>query len=212
MSKKIDMIGKQFGKLIVLSEDGHLGQFLAFKCQCECGNTVTVRGPSLRTGNTTSCGCVHKEKVGNLNKSHGQRRSTEYSVWQNMVSRCTNPNVDCYERYGARGITVSDEWRSFEKFYADMGDKPEGMTLDRIDNDGPYSKKNCRWATSHEQARNTRRTQIVTFNGKTQCLKDWAVDVGMAYNTLRKRYLMLGWTFEKALTTPPRPFQNSLAR
>jgi len=206
------MIGKQFGKLTVIKESGHLGSVLAFDCKCDCGNVVTVRGPSLRSGNTSSCGCVHKEMVGNLNRSHGQSNTTEYSIWQNMISRCSNPNVDCYDRYGARGIVVSDEWRFFEAFYADMGEKPEGMTLDRIDNCGPYSKENCRWATLAEQARNTRRNHFVEFNGKTKCLKDWAEEYGLAYNTLRKRFLLLGWSFDKAVTTPPRPFQNSLAR
>lgn len=210
MSKKIDMIGKQFGKLKVLEENGYLGPFLAFKCQCDCGATTTVRGPSLRSGNTTSCGCVHKAMVGELNKKHGQRHTTEYSIWQNMMTRCTNEKSNCFYRYGGRGITVCDEWRDFQGFYADMGDKPEGMTLDRIDNNGPYSKDNCRWATSKEQARNTRRSQIVEFNNKKQCLKDWADEVGLAYNTLRKRFVIYNWPFEKAITTPPRPY--SLAR
>lgn len=210
MSKKIDMIGKQFGRLKVLEESGHLGLFVAFKCQCECGNTTTVRGPSLRSGNTTSCGCVHRAMVGNLNKTHGLRRSAEYSVWQNMITRCTNSSTDCFYRYGGRGITVCNEWRDFEKFHGDMGDRPQGMTLERIDNNGPYSKENCRWATLKEQARNTRRTQMVEHNGKRQCLKDWADEVGLAYNTLRKRFVIYNWPFEKALTTPPRPY--SLAR
>jgi hypothetical protein len=210
MSKKIDMIGKRFGRLLVTGEAGRIGSLLAFACQCECGNTVSVRGPSLRSGNTTSCGCVHKAMVGELNKKHGQTRTAEYSIWQNMISRCTNPNVECYSRYGERGITVCDEWRVFENFYADMGNRPDGMTLDRIDNEGPYSKENCRWATAKEQARNTRRTQLVEFGGKTQCLKDWADEVGLAYNTLRKRFVIHNWPFDKAISTPPRPY--SLAR
>lgn len=210
MSKKIDMLGKRFGKLKVLEESGHLGTFVAFKCQCECGNLTIVRGASLRSGNTTSCGCVHKSIVGSLNKTHGLRKSAEYSVWQNMITRCTNSNTNCFYRYGGRGITVCDEWREFEKFYSDMGDRPNGMTLERIDNNGQYSKENCRWATLSEQARNTRRTQLVEHNGKKQCLKDWANDVGIAYNTLRKRFVIYNWPFEKAIATPPR--QYSLAR
>ena len=210
MSKKIDMIGKQFGRLKVVEESGHLGPFVAFKCQCDCGNAVIVRGTSLRTGNTTSCGCVRKEIVSDLNKTHGMRHKAEYSVWQNMISRCTNSNTNCFYRYGGRGITVCDEWRDFEKFYADMGDSPHGMTLDRIDNNGPYSKENCRWSTLGDQARNTRRTKLVEYNGKKQCLKDWASEVGISYNTLRKRFVLYNWPFEKALTTPPRHY--SLAR
>lgn len=209
MSKKIDMINKQFGKLKVLAEDGHLGGFLAFKCLCECGSTTTVRGSSLRSGNTTSCGCVHKTMVGNLNKKHGLKHTAEYSVWQNMITRCTNSNTNFFYRYGGRGIAVSDEWRDFEKFYADMGNRPNGMTLERIDNNGSYSKENCRWATLKEQARNTRRTKLVEHNGKTQCLKDWANEVGIVYNTLRKRFIIYGWSFEKAISTPPRTYSNA---
>lgn len=210
MSKKAEMIGKKFGKLTPIEEGGHMGGLLAYKCQCDCGNIVTVRGPSLRSGNTTSCGCVHKAMVGNLNKTHGLHNRPEYSVWQNMITRCTNQSTNCFHRYGGRGISVCDEWRNFEQFYADMGDRPDGMTLDRIDNNGPYSKENCRWATIGEQARNTRRTQLVEYKGKTQCLKDWANEVGIAYNTLRKRFVIYNWPFEKAITTPPRNY--SLAR
>jgi hypothetical protein len=209
MSKKVPMIGKRFGRLVVLKESGHLGPFLAFECQCDCGNTLKVRGPSLRNKNTTSCGCLQKETAGSINKTHGMRQSTEYRIWCNMLSRCTNPKVKCYERYGGRGITVDEKWRSFEQFYADMGDRPESKTLDRIDTNGPYSKKNCRWATVAEQNRNTRRTQLVTFRNETKCLKDWAAEQGIAYNTLRKRYVIYGWPFEKALLTPPRPMTRT---
>lgn len=212
MSKKIPMIGKRFGRLVVLGEAGRLGSFLAFNCQCDCGSTTIVRGPSLRSNNTTSCGCLQKEIAGNLNKTHGMHQSTEYRIWSNMLSRCTNPNVECYERYGGRGITVSEDWKSFERFYSDMGKRPEGKTLDRIDSNGPYSKENCRWATVAEQNRNTNRTQLVTFRGETKCLKDWAEEQGIAYNTLRKRYIIHNWPFEKALLTPPRPLSLARAR
>lgn len=209
MSKKTEMIGKKFGKLTPIEEGGHMGGFLAYKCQCDCGNTAIIRGTSLRSGNTTSCGCVHKTMVGNLNKKHGLKQTAEYSVWQNMITRCTNSNTNCFYRYGGRGISVCDEWRDFEKFYADMGNRPNGMTLERIDNNGSYSKENCRWATLKEQARNTRRTKLVEHNGKTQCLKDWANEVGIVYNTLRKRFIIYGWSFEKAISTPPRTYSNA---
>lgn len=217
MSKKVPMIGKRFGRLLVLEEAGRLGPLLAFSCQCDCGNITVVRGPSLRSKNTISCGCLQKETAGSINKTHGMHQSTEYRIWSNMLSRCTNPNVECYERYGGRGITVSEEWKSFEKFYADMGKRPEGKTLDRIDSNGPYSKENCRWATAAEQNRNTRRTQFVTYNGKTMCLKDWAQELQMPYKTLHKRIRVQQWPIEKAMTTPLRsisksPFQYARAR
>jgi hypothetical protein len=209
MSNKIPMVGKRFGRLVVLEEAGRLGSFLAFNCQCDCGNTVVVRGPSLRSKNTTSCGCLQKEVVGNLNKTHGMCQSTEYRIWSNMLSRCTNPNVGCYERYGGKGITVSEDWKAFEQFYADMGERPKGKTLDRIDSDGPYSKENCRWATIAEQNRNTRRTQLVTYDGRTMCLKDWAEELQMPYKTLHKRIRVQKWPVEKAMTTPLRSINQS---
>lgn len=117
-----------------------------------------------------------------------------------MKSRCFNPNNIRFHRYGERGITVCDRWMSFESFYADMGDCPPGMTLDRIDNDGNYEPGNCRWATVREQSQKTSRIRFLTFNGETLSLAEWARRLGIRANTLTMRLNTYGWPLEKALT------------
>lgn len=139
-----------------------------------------------------------------------QRRSpvqyVEYHSWVNMIQRCTNPNVYDYPNYGGRGITVCPEWRGREGFYRfreDMGDRPEGTTLDRIDNDGDYYRYNCRWANSDVQANNKRSNYLLTYNGKTQSVARWAKELGISYSTLYTR-LCNRWSVEEMLTTPVR--------
>jgi hypothetical protein len=123
-------------------------------------------------------------------------------VWQNMRARCTNPNNPRYADYGGRGIHVCERWNDYANFLADMGRRPgRGYSIERIDNDGPYSPENCRWATNLEQRRNTRQTRTLTFNGKTQCLTDWAAETGISIDGLRAR-LKAGLSVEEALTRP----------
>lgn len=119
-------------------------------------------------------------------------RSKIYDVWVAMRARCNNPRDRGYPRYGARGITVCPEWSSFDQFLADMGLPPEGHSLDRIDNDKGYSPDNCRWADAATQRRNTSKTVLITYQGKTQCLKDWAAELGLSYTMLRRRN-QAGW-------------------
>ena len=135
--------------------------------------------------------------------ARNMRKKPVYGTWNQMLQRCTNPRVAAYPDYGGRGITVDPAWRTFAGFYADMGDPPApGLTLDRIDNDGPYSKANCRWATRLEQAANRRGLRLVTFAGRTQSVRRWAAEVGMGYLTLYTRLFRDGWSVEAALTTP----------
>lgn len=125
-----------------------------------------------------------------------------YRVWTDMKRRCVNPKHKAYPRYGARGISVCERWlNDFAAFVADMGEKPEGMTLDRIDNAGPYSPENCRWATWREQNNNRRSTRKLEWDGRTQSLRQWSRELGINHVTLRRR-LEHGWTVERALTTP----------
>lgn len=122
-------------------------------------------------------------------------------VWHTMIARCHKPNASGYEDYGARGISVCDRWRNdIHAFIADMGPRPSPKhSIDRIDNDGDYEPGNCRWATSMEQSRNNRRTILVTFNGKTQCIKDWVMELGLVYPRVTARIRTLGWTPLQAL-------------
>lgn len=209
MSAKAEMLNKTFGRLFVIKENGRLGQHLSYFCQCSCGNQVTVRGNSLRSGNTTSCGCVHKAMIGKLNFKHGLKRGREYSSWQMMIDRCTNKNSKSWNSYGGRGITVCNRWKDFSKFYQDMGERPENHTLERIDNNLGYSLENCKWATVKEQNRNTRRTRLLEINGVTKCVTDWCDYFGINKRTVSNRINRGKWPVELAITTPVNQYSRA---
>ena len=179
MSKLIDLAGQQFGYLIAIrrvkSIKWHKSQWL---CQCECGKRTVILGNSLKSGNTQSCGCIKNFLISQARYIHGHsmvngKASKTYGVWQNMKNRCNNPNDKFFNDYGGRGIRVCKRWLKFENFLADMSEKPEGLSLDRIDNDGNYCKSNCRWTTIKIQQRNTRHNILFTIDGVTKCLSEW---------------------------------------
>lgn len=165
----IDRIGHKYGRLLVIERAANKGKKVMWECKCDCGNYTVVAATSLSQGKTKSCGCLMKEKASEIGKvsnlKHGQNRrravSAEYTAWRSMISRCYNPKATSYDIYGGRGVTVCSRWRdSFECFYADMGMKPSPeYSLDRIDPNGIYEPKNCRWATKTEQSRNVRKSR-----------------------------------------------------
>lgn len=163
MSKINNLVGKQFGRLTVIKYDGSNKNGRAlWLCQCDCGNTKTILGSSLLNGSTLSCGCYNKELVKKTNIKHNKSYSKLYKVWQGMKTRCYNKNFIYYCNYGGRGITICKEWlNDFEIFYkwAISNGYKEGLTIDRINNDGNYEPNNCRWITRAEQNRNQRKTK-----------------------------------------------------
>lgn len=131
----------------------------------------------------------------------GSERKKMYSVWSDMFSRCQNPNNKSFSRYGAKGIDVCDRWQFFENFLADMGQRPDGFTIDRINGSLGYSPENCRWASAHDQSRNKSNNKVLDFEGKSMIVNDWAVFLGVPRTLIRDR-LKMGWSVEKTLTTP----------
>lgn len=156
MSARILMEGRFFGRLLVLTRCKNIGPHTAYLCLCKCGAQTMVRALSLRRGDTTSCGCHRSERQAVLHTTHGKYRTTTYNSWRAMLARCLDKKHPQFSDYGGRGITICEQWRSFTKFFADMGDRPEGTTLDRKNNEGNYESGNCQWATRIEQNRNKR--------------------------------------------------------
>ncbi len=212
MPPLIEMKGKKFNRLVVIERCGSdkKGQ-AAWLCLCNCGKKTVVTGVYLRNGDTKSCGCLIKDTSRALLLKHGMFGTKVYKAWSGMIERCTNPNSKSWHGYGGRGIKVCHRWRnSFSAFLVDMGDKPEGMTLERKDNDGNYEPDNCKWATRKDQARNTRRNKLVSYNGETLCLSAWAEKTDISSAALWVRIVKLKWPIEKALTMPVRKQKRRL--
>lgn len=191
---RVNLEGKKFGRLLVMSVDKTVRKNLYWTCKCDCGLVVRVAGTDLRNGHTKSCGCFMRDVMIRRNFRHGYAvrdvRPAEYGVWQDIKKRCSNERSFWYERYGGRGITICDRWaESFAVFYADMGPRLSNKhSIDRIDNDGNYCPENCRWATRAEQARNRCTTINLTFNGVTRCMSDWARHLGVHLSTIQARF------------------------
>src|SRR5262249_47439361 len=159
MSALVDLAGMRFGRLTVIRRYGK-ARPTRWICSCDCGSIdVVVAGSNLKTGHTASCGCLHRDIVTTHGAAKGGRNSRTYSTWAGMIQRCTNSKTSEYENYGGRGITVCQRWLdSYEAFLADMGEKPSGKTIDRINNDGNYEPSSCRWVSQRENNRNSQRS------------------------------------------------------
>jgi hypothetical protein len=211
MAQLIDLTGRQFGRLLVIHRVGYFPGGSMYACKCDCGALIKTRGPSLIKGWTASCGCYRREcgtrrtaKGGAMdNRKHGLHQDPLYKTWRSMLTRCDNPTAPDYPRYGGRGITIDARWREFTRFYADVHPRPAGMTLDRVDNDGPYSPDNWRWATRKEQQRNRRANHVVTFAGQSLTIAAWAEQLGMSWSAFDSR-IRHGWDLKRATSTPLR--------
>jgi hypothetical protein len=181
---KFDLSNKRFGRWTVLAihperyrwkNPAGMRQTTAvlWLCRCDCGTERAVFGISLRNGRSQSCGCVGRKK----RTKHGLSRSRAYKVWSAMKDRCLNPRNHAYDRYGGRGISISEEWLSFETFYADMLDPPPGLSIDRINNEGGYELGNCRWADSVEQTQNRRPRKRIAVKRRQRTPEPSSLDV-----------------------------------
>lgn len=178
------MLGERYGRLTVIKPfDGVTGFWV---CICACGSgEKTVRGNDLKTGNTTSCGCLSsRHAIGDRSRTHGMRQTKVYSVWSDMRKRCNNPNNQAYKNYGGRGIKVCKRWDKFENFYGDMGE-PNGFTIERIDVNGNYSPENCKWIPKKEQAKNKRCTNKFGLFGIAKRGKSYRVTISFEGKQIR---------------------------
>lgn len=190
-----NLCGQKFGNLLVspiyYTQDGHV----YWLCHCDCGEFKFVRGSHLISGNVSSCGCQR----GNV--KHRESKTRLYHIWRNMLDRCSNKNNPQYDSYGARGITVCDEWLEYLTFrdWALANGYSENLSIDRINNNSGYCPENCRWATAIQQANNTRKTRLITYNGETHSISEWARMLNIKQGTLRMRLNKYGWSVEEAL-------------
>jgi hypothetical protein len=187
--KLVNLVGKRFGRLKVISEDGdRSGGQVRWICQCDCGSIKVIRGALLKNGSTKSCSCLQTESRKAAKTTHGLRYSDEYRIWRHMRTRCENKNSPAFRDYGGRGIFVCDRWMIFANFYNDMGARPSANhSIDRIDNSKGYFLQNCRWATMKEQQRNRRDTKTVFLDGVSASLAEHCENKELKYATVHKR-------------------------
>ena len=205
----IDLVGRRFGRVcVVRRDDTIMTGDPRWICVCDCGKEKSIRGFSLRSGRTTSCGCLRRERAMAPATTHGMSYTRVYTIWAKMIARCTNPRHVGYARYGGRGISVCDRWRnSFEAFLADMGDCGS-LQIDRIKNNGNYEPNNCRWVTASENNRNRNSNRVIAYNGVSKTLVEWVEQTKLARDTIAVRIDRLGWSIERALTTPVRAMRK----
>lgn len=200
MRKMRNLTGEKFGRLLCMAtldertRNGHV----QWKCKCDCGKETTVTVGNLSTGNTKSCGCIENGK-----KTHGQSSTNLYKVWSSMKHRCSNPNDKSYAIYGGKGISVCDDWLSFQRFnnWAQESGYEAGLTLERANNNKNYCPENCTWIPKGKQSENTSRCKVITYGGRTMILMHWSKHLNVPYSLLQSR-LKRGWSVEKTLTTP----------
>jgi len=202
-----DMTNMKYGRLFVESRaDNRRKKIARWNCVCDCGAKVVVDGARLRNGNTKSCGCYKRERTSEIKATHGhcknRKDSKTYTSWRGMVDRATNPNHKSASYYMLRGITVCDRWQSFENFLADMGERPEGMCIDRIDNNGNYEPGNCRWVSHRINCNNTSKARKIDFHGYKVSLSKLASLTDIPRRTLLRRLKKYGWDVKKAMLTP----------
>lgn len=195
-----DLTGQRFGRLLVRERSlpNRRGNAM-WNCVCDCGQERRIAGIQLTSGRTSSCGCLRLDRNIEAVTTHGLSKSRVYSIWHHMKRRCQDPANRNYARYGGRGITVCDRWQSFEAFLADMGQPGPALTLERRDNDGPYSPDNCVWADRRAQRRNTSTNIVVTLGRERLSLADACDQLGLKHQAVYMR-MRRGATFDQAIS------------
>lgn len=205
--KASDLLGKRFGMLTVLGRAAPKPYTLEaiWLCRCDCGNTTSVAGGSLKRGDTKSCGCSKGRFVSEALKSSDPNRNRLRSIWRGMIERCENTKSTSYSLYGARGIGVCDEWKSFDSFmaWALSNGYADGLTLDRINGNDGYSPDNCRWVTWQVQQNNRCNNHIISIDGESDTLTNWARRFNIPWWVVSSR-IRNGWDEERAVKTPKR--------
>lgn len=185
------LVGNVYGEWTVQSIGARLpSREVTWNCLCSCGTFKVIAGSSLTLARSLSCGCLSE---------HGYRHTATYAVWSSLKQRIANPNCKDYSNYGGRGLTMPEDWLDFRNFLRDMGERPEGMSIERIDNSLGYSKENCIWATAVEQARNKRNNVTVLYRGSKIILKDAAKLAGVRYGTVYQRLFRQNYSVAEAL-------------
>lgn len=201
---KLDLTGQKFYMLTVLGlSEKRVRNAITWKCKCDCGNITYVNTNQLTSGHCKSCGCWNTVHPANLR--HGMYGTQLYRAWKSIKDRCYREKCKEYKYYGAKGVTMCDEWlHDFQKFadWSIVHGFEEGLSIDRIDVNGNYEPSNCRWITMQQQMRNRTDTHYITYKGQTHCMRDWADILGISYHTLASRILCSKWSIEKSFTTP----------
>lgn len=205
MSRPQLIDGQKVGRWLILGaadDDGRRPRRKAWECLCKCGVRSVVRDDQMRAGRSQSCGCLQLETATKHGHWCNAKPTLTWKSWRAMMNRCKNENSHQYDKYGGRGIKVCERWNDFANFLADMGERPDGMTLDRWPNrHGNYERDNCRWATYKQQTRNRDASRMIEFRGEILTVGEACERVGMNRYRVYKR-LDSGWSVEKALLTP----------
>ena len=199
----IDITGKTFGRLTVVKNAGQAkNKEYLWLCKCQCGLSTIAKGYYLRSGITKSCGCLQQESRTKHGHALSSKASPTYKSWENMMQRCTNPKHHHWSKYGGAGITVCDRWKTFTNFLQDMGERPEGKTIDRIDFNKGYEPQNCKWSTPKEQQRNRKACRMITWKGTTKSMVEWSEFLKIPYSILEGR-IRRNLPLERAFTQRP---------
>lgn len=204
--KHKDLTGEKFGRLTVIKQHSHpKGGVYYYLCECDCEQhtQLIVEGKRLTTGNTQSCGCLHREMLIKRNKSnrlYEEKDDRLVRIWRAMHHRCESKIDEHYKNYGGKGIKVCEEWKDFEFFndWAWSNGYNDNLTIDRIDSNGNYEPCNCRWVSQKEQTNNTNRNKYITYQGATKTLAQWCEELGLNYSRTKARLNTLHWSVEDA--------------